>query len=134
MKTASAQFRSELEPVRHRLEAWRRTRQHREPIPQSIWQAMGRLARVHGLSAVSRVLRVHYYGLRKQLNDSPEPAETKPVGKHTEAAAFVELKRPAAVTSECLIELEDRGAKMTMRLPAGHGSDPVALIQAFWRR
>src|SRR5690349_8789876 len=117
MKTASAQFLSELEPVRQKLEAWRRTRKHREPIPQSIWQAMGRLARVHGLSAVSRVLRVHYYGLRKQLNDCPEPAETKGVGKRTGPAAFVELKMPTAVTSECLIELEDRGAKMTIRLP-----------------
>jgi hypothetical protein len=95
---------------------------------------MGRLARVHGLSAVSRVLRVQYYGLRKQLTDCPKPAATKRVGKRTEPAAFVELKLPAAVTSEYLIELEDRGAKMTMRLPAGNGSDPLAIIQAFWRR
>jgi hypothetical protein len=135
MKTTCAAFRTDIEPVRQQLEAWRRTRKHRESIPPALWQVMARLARVHGVSAISRALRVHYYDLRQRVNGTSKPAPSKGVGKRPGPPTFVELKAPVAINGECVIEVEDRGAKMIMRVPAAQpGADPLALIQAFWRR
>jgi len=92
------------------------------------------LARVHGVSAVSRSLRVPYYGLRERVRPGPKASLTQRASRSPESAVFVELKPPMPIAGECCIELEQRDAKMTLRLPAGHGADPLSLIQAFWRR
>jgi hypothetical protein len=129
MKTLSF-FRSQVEAVRQELDAWRRTRKHREPIPPAIWQAMARLSRVHGLSPVSQALRVNYYDLKRRVNNLPKLTPTK----RAEPPAFVELNLAPSAGLGCVVELEERGAKMTLRMPAGSNADPTSLIQAFWRR
>lgn len=91
---------------------------------------MSRLSRIHGISAVSRVLRINYYDLKRRVNSSPKVAPAQ----RTDRSAFVELNLAPSAGVECVVELEDRGAKMTLRMPAGSGADPSALIQAFWRR
>jgi hypothetical protein len=130
MKNISLEFRSQIEPVRQELEAWRRTRKHREPIPLPIWQAMGRLSRVHGVSPVCQALRVNYYDLKRRSNPLPKVRSSQG-GK---PPTFVELKVTPSTRAECVVEVEDRGARMTLRLPAGSGADPIGLLQAFWRR
>lgn len=116
--------------MRHELEAWRRTRKHRDRIPDSLWKAMTELARVFGVSRVSQVMGVEYYGLKERVQGS------EPVGRSSANQAFVELPMPAPTRqNECLVELEDRlGAKMTLRLAPGSSAEVLALAQAFWRR
>jgi len=131
MKTKSKSFLSKVRPVRHELEAWRRTRKHRDRIPDSLWKAMTELARVFGVSRVSQAMGVEYYGLKERVQGS------EPVGRSSDnQAAFVELPMPAQTPqNEYLVELEDRlGAKMTLRLAPGSSAEVLALAQAFWRR
>ena len=130
MKNTSLEFRSQIEPVRQELEAWRRTRKHREPIPPPIWQAMARLSRVHGLSPVSQALRINYYDLKRRMGPLRK-VSSDPEGK---SPAFVELNVSPPTGVGCVVEVEDRGARMTLRLPVGCGTDPLGLLHAFWRR
>jgi len=130
MKNVSLEFRSQIEPVRQELEAWRHTRKHREPIPPPIWQAMARLSRMHGISRVCQALRVNYSDLQRRVNPLPKGS----LSKRSKPPAFVELNVSPSTGVECVVEVEDRGAKMTLRLPAGSGADPIGLLQAFWRR
>ena len=127
----SKQFRWEIEQVRRPLAAWRRTRRHREPIPEALWRAMVGLARTYGISAVSRALRVGYYGLKRRVAEIPAAALIAPTGP-----AFVELKPlPSCSGAGCTRELEEPcGAKMTLHFEPGNGVDTLALAQAFWRR
>jgi hypothetical protein len=130
MKNRSLEFRSQIEPIRQELEAWRRSRKHREPIPPPIWQAMARLSRVHGISPVCQALRVNYSDLQRRVNPLPKVS----LSKRSKPPAFVELHVSPSTGAECVVEVEDRGAKMTLRLSAGNGADPIGLLQAFWRR
>jgi len=131
MATKSKQFLSKMEEVSRPLEAWRRTRKHREGIPESLWTAMASLAETYGISSVSHALRVEYYGLKRRVAEFKSARSTAP-----SQPAFVELKAlPSCQEAGCTIELEKRsGAKMTLRLNQSSGVDALVLAEAFWRR
>ena len=124
-------FLTELEPAHHALDTWRRRRKRREPIPETLWDLIVPLARAHGLSPVSRALRLDYYGLQRRVLSERAPD----VGPAQEPH-FVELKvRPGTTESGCVVELENRfGSKMTLRLAQASRSDALALVEAFWRQ
>jgi hypothetical protein len=132
MKTKSAAFVSEVEPVRSQLETWRRSRKRGEHIPETLWQAMGELARGYGVGRVSRALGVGYHALKERARGPEQSAAD--CGNNS--AVFVELPTPgAAPRSDWVVELEDgRGAKMTLRLGSGSGTEVLSLVQAFWSR
>ena len=133
----SEAFSSKVELVRCQLQGWRQTRKHREHIPESLWQAMSELARGFGVGRVCRALGVGYHALKERVQDSGKPNRSS-----NDQAAFVELPNPMRMPtvtptrpSECLVELEDGlGAKMTLRLAPGSGTEVLALVQAFWRK
>jgi hypothetical protein len=130
MKTQSNPFFSELEPVRRRLDQWRRTRRHRERIPEALWAVMSRLARRHGVSRSARALGVGYYDLKQRVAmPSPSPQTT------SERCQFVEVSLPvAAPSAQCVVELEDpNGIRMVMRLPGATAAEAAALVEAFRR-
>lgn len=114
--------------MRRQLEAWRKTRHHRERIPEPLWAAMAKLAKSYGVSPVSGALGIDYYALKDRAIVSPRPASAS-------EAAFIEVKPlPDSRTAACRVELEDRsGTKMTLHLDGGH-LDALSLVQAFWRR
>ena len=66
-------FLTELEPAHHALDTWRRRRKRREPIPETLWDLIVPLARAHGLSPVSRALRLDYYGLQRRVLSERAP-------------------------------------------------------------
>lgn len=118
-------FRSELEPVRRALAAWRKTRPHRQPIPEALWSEMAALARTHGVSSVSRALRLDYYALKRRVSE-PVPASD-----------FVEVKLASAEdpTRGCTAELEDRqGRKLRLRWSWAPGPELLGVVQAFWNQ
>lgn len=57
-----------LEEVSAQLEHWRQIkRNHREPIPKKLWQAVVELSRQHSISSVSKALRLSYTDLKKHV-------------------------------------------------------------------
>jgi hypothetical protein len=131
MKTESTLFRSEVEPLRCQFEAWRQTRKHGEHIPESLWEAAAKLAGAFGVGRVSRALGIGYYALKERAQDCRLRGHSCNLPE-----AFIELPLPTSSPRiDYLVELEDgRGAKMTLRLAPGSGSELLALAQAFWRR
>jgi hypothetical protein len=122
-------FSSDIEPVAQQLEAWRKTRQHRDRIPERLWAAMSKLAKAYGVSPVSGALGIDYYALKDRLTVSPTSALSP--GQ----ATFIEVKPcPPLQTPGCRVELEDRsGNKVTLHLDGGR-MDALSLVEAFWRR
>jgi hypothetical protein len=117
--------------VCRQLEAWRKTRHHRDRIPEFLWAAMARLARTYGVSPVSGALGIDYYALKERVAGRVRPASpTSP--RH---ATFIEVKpAPLSQSAACRVELEERsGRKMTLYLDGSH-LDTLSLVQAFWRR
>jgi hypothetical protein len=109
MLSGSAITPATLEPVRRRLERWRRNHKFRSRLPEDIWASAVILARQHGLGKTARILRLDYYALKKRLEiggDANSPKQASP--------AFVELISPSPnLLPECIIELEyPGGAKM----------------------
>jgi hypothetical protein len=132
MKIQPKEFLSKIEPVRQRLQAWRRARKHlHEPIPQSLWKAMAQLARTYGVSRISHALRVEYYPLKQRA----QSAEGAPEANRQECP-FVQLEVPAPTSpSGCIVELENgSGTRMTLRLAPGAEAHLLALVQALWRK
>jgi len=150
MSSRSARNRdvaARLEPLRRRLEQWRRTRQGRSRIPESLWQAAVKAAGRYGLNPTAQALGLDYYSLKKRVEsaDSRRVAERKSASHSMPGlqaipaddqamAAFVELAAaPPAGTPECILELEDSdGAKMRVHLKGAEAPDLTALTRSFW--
>lgn len=90
---------------------------------------MGELACAFGVGRVAGTLGVGYHALKERARGPGQPAESS-------NAVFVELPLSGAVPqSDCVVELEDgRGAKMTLRLGLGSGTQVLSIVQAFWGR
>jgi hypothetical protein len=56
-----------LDEVQPALAAWRKQRKPREPIPESLWHAIARVARDHQPSPVAQALRVNYAALKRRV-------------------------------------------------------------------
>src|SRR6516162_35660 len=126
------QFFNDIEPVSRRLEAWRKTRQPRDRIPEPLWGTMSKLARTYGVSAVSAALRVEYYALKDRVEGARKVSGVAKPSLPT----FVELKSPMLGQSiGSQVELQDSsGNKMIVRLDSGVDLDLVSVMQVFWSR
>ena len=120
----------EIERLHRKVEQWRRTRRHREAMPEPLWALAANLARQHSVARVSRVARLDYYRLKERLDsldrDRVAGAEKQP--------AFVELALPlSAPAPECIVELEHpRGGRMRIHVKGGPVPDLAALSRSFW--
>ena len=117
-----------VEQVRDQLERWRRTRQKRSPIPETIWGEAAGLARECGVSAISKALRLNYPDLKRRAQAAAPhlPAMISPPN-------FVELAcGPSLAPAPCVVEMENpAGVKMKIHLSQGGGVDLAALVTAF---
>src|SRR5207247_670729 len=71
----------QLQEIAARLKAWRQTRQPGQRIPEPLWAAAVRLARVHGLSPIATALKLSYYDLQRRVGPNhlrSKPAATGP--------------------------------------------------------
>jgi hypothetical protein len=117
----NAQFQSDLAPIARALAGWRKTRKHRQPIPEPLWTQMAEQARKHGVSPVSQALRLDYYSLKARAAQTP-------------AADFVEVKfAPSGQgPSGCTAEFENRmGGKLLLRWPGTPGPELLGVLQSF---
>ena len=101
-------------------------------MPAEVWELAAALARTHGISRVSRTLRLSFYKLRRRIQPPAALPSSAPA-----PSGFIEL---APVTGlglsggACVIELGDGDrSRMTIRL-ASEGPALLGLAEAFWRR
>ena len=119
---------TDLNQLQNQLEVWRQRQSGRPRLPMAVWSAAAKLASTHGVSAVSRSLRIGFAKLREQTQAV--------VSASTGRSPFVELKlevppRPHSAVGS--VELFD-GPDRRLRLETGH--DPtlwLTLAEAFWR-
>jgi len=120
----------ELVALRRRVEAWRRSSGGRgSRIPEELWNKAVDVARVAGVYATARALRLNYERLKERTGQ----ATGKPNGN---ASRFVALELPQL----------NGGAKLAVDLVGGDGEqvrielsgasvmEVVALAEAFWKR
>lgn len=123
---------AELEAVRRRFEDWRRAREPRSRIPDSLWRAAAKMAGRYGLCRTARALRVEYYSLKRRVEQSSGEVSGRPAPGP--AIAFVEWPaRMPASTCECTVDLEDTaGSKMRIRVTSVALPDLAAISRSFW--
>src|SRR5437764_13501731 len=67
----------QLHDLARRLRAWRATPRRGQRIPEDLWRAATRLARTHGVSAISSALKLGYYELQRRLRASSAPTGSR---------------------------------------------------------
>ncbi|MBF8300369.1 MAG: hypothetical protein HW394_739 [Acidobacteria bacterium] len=102
-----------LQPLRRRLEGWRRTRAHpRSPIPKTLWASAVALARQHGLYHTARALRLDYGALKQHVETADARDRTRPT------PAFVEFAGSTLPDlGACAIELTGPRGTVRIRVP-----------------
>lgn len=107
---------------------WRERRKRPGRMPEDLWSECVALARVHGVNAVARALRLDYYSLKRRVEASSRRSRVSPP-----VPVFVEARvPPAPLSAECVFELENPGGgKMTVRVCGP--IDVVTLAEALWR-
>jgi hypothetical protein len=132
MMKANALFLSQIKQARRQLKLWRKTRTHRERIPERLWTSSVALARVHGVSPVAQALRLNYDALKRRVLGA-EPVRKAPPQA---LRSFVELPLIAQPPNclKCMVELtKSTGAAMTIRWEGQAAADLVELAESFWR-
>jgi hypothetical protein len=135
------ELKARIEPLRQRVENWRRNKTGNERMPEELWPEAVELAKLYGVSPVQKILRIDYRGLERRAFGI-----VKPVGKSRTKAresqapecpvppSFVEWGSWPARRAEHLVELEDgNGRKLSLKVAAGHLAEVLPLTQAFWR-
>jgi len=124
-----------LAETRTGFEQWRQKPSPRGRIPAMLWEAAVALVPQHGLTAVSRALRLSYAELKRRCEAPPQAALS--AGEPPSAVSFVAL--PAELVSRhepfpiCLEVTSAGGASLRLTLPDSQSLEPVALITAFLR-
>ena len=119
----------ELSAVAQRFAQWRKQSGGRgSRIPADLWNEAARVARVVGVYATSRALRLNYEELKTRVGaGEPQAASSKA------EAGFVELQMGSPVVAGTVVELVNpRGGQMRIHLSGTRTTDLVCLVQAFW--
>lgn len=122
-------FGRELAEAKRGFEQWRRQGKRRRRIPEDLWQMAVGAARVHGVRATAKQLRLNATKLKKRMR-------TLRQGRVSEDRPdFVELPwLGAAPVSECVLEAEDRtGRKLRIHLKGAATTQAASLGHLLWR-
>jgi len=126
---------AELEALVERFSKYRKNRSVVSRLPESLWQAAGRLAGRYGINRVHRVLGLNYYALKRRMKVRT-PARKTRSKSHDKAAPpkFVELGLPSPLMEPVTqVEVEDRqGRKLRVRLAKEQGGELVGLVRVLW--
>ncbi len=116
-----------------KFEHWRSTRKnHREQIPESLWESAAALTKKHSVHVVAKSLRLNHRALKEKVEEyyGPQLLKTPP------PMEFLELSCEAPSTSnECIIELDDqKSTRMRISLKGCSTLDIPGLLASFWER
>ena len=122
----------QLHNLARRLSDWRATRRPGQRIPEALWRQATRLARTHGVSAISSALKLSYDELQRRLRASSGPTGSRPAS--CAAPHFIQLVPPERPAEGSSVEVfKPSGLRLTLRLAHCNSNDLVALMQTFLR-
>ena len=127
--------RDRLAQTGERLARWRA--QHGGPgipVPEALWAEAVEAARVAGVDATARALRLNRSRLAARMTAATVTGEDE--ARREAGGQFVELDAGQLVRPpRTRIRLEGRdGERLEVELEAGAAIDLAALAEAFWRR
>jgi hypothetical protein len=135
MATVSSKSGSDSPPLQilaQRLKAWRATRTPGQRIPEKLWKAAARLARIHGLSRTATALKLAYYDLQRRVSGAGRQRR-----RALRPAPFVQLAPPswsAGAAESGTLELTlASGGRLTLRLPNASAKELGPLVQLVLR-
>ena len=119
----------QLAEAKRGFEQWRRQGKRRGRIPEDLWEMAVEAARVHGVRATARQLRLNTTKLKKRI----QPLKQDQVSE--DRPDFVELPwLGAAPVPECVLEAEDRaGRKLRIHLKGAATAQAASLGDLLWR-
>ncbi len=117
-----------LKRARQRFEDWRRTREGRPRIPESLWTIAVKAAGQFGLQRTSRALHLDYMALKRHV----ETHAARDSSRETVAPDFLELVTAGSPSgSECVLEFEDpSGTRVRIELKGIALPDLIALTRS----
>ena len=126
----------DLSALCERVEQWRERREGPlARIPEELWEAAVRVARVEGVTATCRALRFDYGRLKGRVQQA-ESAEMGGRGEKGETAAFIELGPAEQLTGtggKTVVEIVGRcGGRMRIEVLGSNRVDVVGVAQAFF--
>jgi hypothetical protein len=129
------QTAKEIAAVGSRIEHWRRTREKRSPMPETLWREATRLARAHGVGPISRQLRLGYASLQKRVavpeGEQPERQACDPGFVELSAAQLLGGGMPTGAVMELTA---DDGRRLTVRFDHAEQLDVPGLVATFLGR
>jgi hypothetical protein len=127
--------RDRLAQTRARLARWRAEHGGRGvPVPEEMWAEVVEVARVEGVEATARALRLDRSRLAARMTAARAVAGVEPAGEV--GGGFVEIDAGRlGLSPGTVIRLEGPdGERLEVELGAGTMVDVAALVDAFWRR
>lgn len=116
-----------MREVYRRLQRWRSERKGRARIPETLWAAVGELAREHGINQVSRALHLEFKHLKRVTESAAQNdfKQAKP--------SFVELiAARASAERECMLELEGPRGRLRIELKGLATAEVASISRALW--
>lgn len=128
------ELKGRIEPLLQQVESWRHNKTGNQPMPENFWEGAVELAKLYGVSAVQKILRIDYRGLERRTLGIRKPARKTRATTPAAVRSFVELPSLPPRRIEHLVELEDgTGRKLSLKVAAGHLAEVLPLANAFWR-
>ncbi len=125
---------AEVKRLQERIEQWRRTRGRRTAMPSELWSAAVTLAKRAGTYTVARALRINFEGLKRRMAEAALVGTTPARAPST----FVELTGAqilgAPSATGTVVEIEEGGLRIVVRLANDAHVDVAQLIAAFRQR
>jgi hypothetical protein len=128
MQLPTTDLQPTLPEVRARFTAWRKNRKRGRRIPEELWSAAVKLAKVHTLNTISRQLKLSYTELKKRTACIDQQSRPTP------SPGFIAIDLPGAnPPAECVLEMaHHNGNKMRMHFKGNVALDLQSLAEAFW--
>lgn len=119
-----------LKEVQEQFETWRKTREKRTAIPDTLWEAAVSLTPRYSLYQISKALRLNSNDLKCRLETSQPILPLSSEEDH----AFIDLDlKVPMLPAECSVEMEGQnGGKMRIYFKGEAGLDLLELITVFW--
>ena len=120
-----------LAAVKKQFAAWRKKKQHREPIPSELWDAAVSLIERYSIHKVSRALSLGYATLKKRA----EAAQVKQSAAPPTTQDFIAVDLSSTVPAECCIEMEHHnGNRLRMHFKGKAELDLQSIAESFWNK
>ena len=118
-----------LAEVQSRFAEWRKTKNHRDRIPEDLWAAAVMLSQINATYKVAKVLGLSYTELKKRVlsHKSMHACSADP------SRDFIPIDISSLHSAECIIEMEHRnGNKMRMHFKGKADLDLQSFSESFW--